>query len=114
MLRGKTELPTSRTTPGDITDPIVAQTSLGSWALDGDDRTIWVNPQMAELAGSTPEEMLGRPVYDFLDPLSAEATRVALGRRRSGVSELREVELHRGDGSVVQALVEPLPLLRPE
>src|SRR3954452_5736120 len=97
-------------TPRQVTDAIVAQTSLGIWVLDSDDRTTFVNGRMAEMVGADPAEMVGTPVYEFLDPASAEATRVALRRRRTGVAELREVELHRDDGTIVQTLVESLPL----
>src|SRR4051794_6322742 len=101
-------------TPSEITDAIVAQTSLGIWALDADDRTVWVNPRMAEMVGSTPEEMLGRPVYDFLAATTGEHTQTALERRRTGISELREVELRGDHGVAVQAVVESLPLLGPD
>src|SRR4051812_43130044 len=94
----------------DVTDAIIAQTSLGVWALDRDDCTTFVNERMADLVGATPDEMLGAPVYDFLDPDAAEHTRVALERRRTGISELREVPLVRRDGSLLYALVESIPL----
>src|SRR5690349_366899 len=94
-----------------VQDAIIAQTTLGIWVLDADDRTIWANPQMGEIVGASVEEILGRPVYDFLDPASAEATRVALRRRRTGVAEIREVDLERADGTVVQTLVESMPVI---
>jgi PAS domain S-box-containing protein len=97
-----------------ITDAIVAQTSLGVWGLDADDHTNFVNARMADLVGSTPEEMLGAPIYDFLDAGAGEATRVALRRRRIGVSELRELDLVRRDGSRRSALVESMPLKSPD
>src|SRR4051794_39388084 len=93
-----------------VRDAIVAQTTLGIWVLDHEDRTTWVNPQMAAIVGASADDMLGAPVYDFLDPNAAEATRVALRRRRTGVAELREVEIHRPDGTVVQTLVESMPV----
>jgi diguanylate cyclase (GGDEF)-like protein/PAS domain S-box-containing protein len=65
---------------------------------------------MADLVQSTPDAMLGAPVYDFLDPAAAEATRVALQRRHTGVIEMRETTLIRGDGSQLHALVESMPL----
>src|SRR5437764_2391366 len=93
-----------------VVEAIIAQTSLGIWVLDSQDRTTFVNERMAEIVGARPEEMLGEPVYDFLDPRSAEATRVALRRRRTGIAELREVELHRRDGTVIETIVESIPL----
>src|SRR5207248_9237639 len=39
---------------------IVEQTAQGIWALDENDRTIFVNRQLAVLLGYSQEEMLGR------------------------------------------------------
>ena len=94
----------------DITEAIVAQTSLGVWVLDADDRTTFVNERMAEMVGASVDEMLGAPVFDFLDPDAAEGTRVALKRRRNGVSELREIPFRHRDGSTMHTLVESMPL----
>jgi diguanylate cyclase (GGDEF)-like protein/PAS domain S-box-containing protein len=93
-----------------VTEAIVSQTSLGVWVLDADDRTIFVNERMAELVASTAEAMVGARVYDFLDVEAGEATRLALERRRSGVSELRELAFVRSDGATLHALVESMPL----
>ena len=88
----------------------MAQTSLGVWVLDADDRTTFVNERMAEMVGASVDEMLGAPVYDFLAPDAAEGTRVALKRRRNGVSELREIPFQHRDGSTMHTLVESMPL----
>src|SRR3954451_5482090 len=66
------------------------------------------------MVGSSPKEMVGRPLYDFLDSQTGANTRTARERRRTGIAELREVELRREDGAVVQALVESLPVLGPD
>jgi diguanylate cyclase (GGDEF)-like protein/PAS domain S-box-containing protein len=94
----------------DVVEAIVSQTSLGVWALDADDRTTFVNERMAEMVGAAPAEMLGAPVYDFLGDEAAESTRRALERRRTGISELREMPLQRSDGTTIHALVESMPL----
>src|SRR5215213_7883866 len=83
----------------DVTEAIIAQTTLGIWVLDADDCTTFVNERMAEMVLASPDEMLGAPVYDYLDPVAGESTRVALERRRTGVSELRELVIARSDGS---------------
>ncbi|HEX4735237.1 MAG TPA: EAL domain-containing protein [Thermoleophilaceae bacterium] len=94
----------------DVTDAIVTQTTLGVWVLDASDRTSFANDRMAEIVGSSPDRMLGAAVYDFLDSEAAEATRVALRRRRAGISELRELHLRRSDGSTVDVFVESMPV----
>lgn len=93
-----------------VAEALINQTSVGIWVLDADDRTTFANDRMARMVGATAGEMRGALVYDFLDPTSAEATRVALRRRRQGVAELREVRLQRADGEVVETIVEAVPL----
>src|SRR3954451_10187993 len=104
-MAGAAGKPAADTAPAlrDVTEAIITQTSLGVWVLDADDRTAFVNDRMAEIVGSTPAAMRGAPVYDFLDQDAAEATRVALRRRRTGISELREIHLRRRDGSAIDA-----------
>jgi diguanylate cyclase (GGDEF)-like protein/PAS domain S-box-containing protein len=96
--------------PSQVTDAIVAQTTLGIWVLDRNDRTTFVNDRMAEIVGATVDEMTGASVYDFLDPASGAATQAALHRRRRGIAEMRELELRRRDGMTVQTLVESMPM----
>src|SRR3954451_7058614 len=114
-MAGAAGKPAADTAPAlrDVTEAIIAQTSLGVWVLDADDRTTFVNERMADLVSATPADMLGVPVYDFLDPRAAEATRAALQRRRRGISELREMPFQRRDGATMNALVESMPLYDP-
>jgi PAS domain S-box-containing protein len=46
---------------------IVETSQEGIWLLDGDYRTTYVNNRMAEMLGSVPEMMVGRPFAEFLD-----------------------------------------------
>jgi diguanylate cyclase (GGDEF)-like protein/PAS domain S-box-containing protein len=111
-MAGAAGRPAADTAPAlrDVTDAIVTQTTLGVWVLDASDRTSFANDRMAEIVGSSPDRMLGAAVYDFLDSEAAEATRVALRRRRAGISELRELHLRRSDGSTVDVFVESMPV----
>jgi len=45
---------------------IVELAGEGIWAIDDEERTVFVNPQMAQMLGYEIEEMLGRVVTDFL------------------------------------------------
>jgi PAS domain S-box-containing protein len=45
---------------------IVEMTLEGIWMADLKGVTSFVNPQMARMLGSTPEQMVGRPVFDFV------------------------------------------------
>ncbi|MFL5896084.1 MAG: EAL domain-containing protein [Thermoleophilaceae bacterium] len=90
---------------------IIEHTTQGIWAVDAQDRTTFVNRRLAELLGYEQDEMLGRPIYDFMDSeASRTRLRESLLRRRSGVSELREGPILRKDGGLVHVLVEASPL----
>jgi PAS domain S-box-containing protein len=45
---------------------IVDTTHEGIWMADLNGSTTFVNPQMSRMLGSTPEQMLGRTVFDFV------------------------------------------------
>ena len=38
----------------------------GVWALDNDNRTVFVNPRMAEMLGYSESEMIGKNLWRFL------------------------------------------------
>ncbi len=83
----------------------------GIWVLDKDDRTTFVNPRMAEMLGTTEEEMIGKSVYEFNDEEWKKITAAKMERRRQGVREQLEGELVRRDGGRVYALLETSPIL---
>ncbi len=86
------------------------------WCKDLDCRFIWVNPALAKLAGTSPEEMVGKTDRDM--PWSASSTFgadwyqdidrevMATGVPRYGIKE----ELHMADGSRVWAETNKVPL----
>ena len=46
---------------------IVQTAAEGIWMTDADGKTTFVNPKMAHMLGYTVQEMLGRPLLDFMD-----------------------------------------------
>ena len=80
---------------------IVETANEGIWMLDGHGRTTFVNPRAAELVACEPEEMIGRPVTDFLDVEGR-----ALWRERAGDPGVTaELALLASDGRVVWVLL---------
>jgi integral membrane sensor domain MASE1 len=63
---------------------IVETAYEGIWKVDVNFITSFVNRRMAELLGYTVEEMLGRPVFDFLFEGDIEQKRSDLQQRRGG------------------------------
>lgn len=89
---------------------IVETTNDGVWMIDADIRTTFVNRRTAEMLGFTPEEMLGRPLFDFLFPEDHAQKRADLERRRRGAREVFYNRCRRKDGSEMWALVSTNPV----
>jgi sigma-B regulation protein RsbU (phosphoserine phosphatase) len=83
----------------------------GIWKVDSNFITSFVNGRMAKLLGYTVEEMLGKPLFDFLFESDIEQKRSDLQRRRRGVSEQLEDRFRKKDGSVLWARVATSPII---
>ena len=89
---------------------IVETAYEGIWKVDTNFLTSFVNRRMAGLLGYTVEEMLGRPLFDFLFESDIEQKRSDLQHRR-GVSEQLETRYRKKDGSVLWARVATSPII---
>jgi two-component system cell cycle sensor histidine kinase/response regulator CckA len=83
----------------------------GVWLVGADGRTTYANASMAELLGSTPAQMSGRRVTDFLDQESWAAVDGFLDRQQSSSGERIELRLRRTDGSDLFGLVAGSPII---
>ncbi|MEL7641220.1 MAG: PAS domain S-box protein [Solidesulfovibrio sp.] len=81
---------------------IVETANEGIWGVDARWRTTYANPAMATMLGTTPAEMAGRPVTDFLFPEDGEIHQ-ALQRREAlpPGGGLYERRLRRADGGEI-------------
>ncbi len=93
----------------ELSRAIVEQTSQGIWVIDRDGRTTFVNDRVAELLGRPRADLIGCPIFDFLDERDAEIARENLERRLQGGAELHETTLRRDDGGSARVLIEASP-----
>jgi PAS domain S-box-containing protein len=89
---------------------IVETAYEGIWKLNAEFITSFVNGRMAQLLGYTVDEMIGRPIFDFLFESDIEQKRAQLQRRRERVSEQIETRYRRKDGSELWARVATSPI----
>lgn len=90
---------------------IVETANEGILWLDTDYRITFVNEKMAEIVGSTPEEMIGAPVAKFIfDDDVADFNRKTEARRR-GESGSYEQRARRKDGSSCWLLISAVPAI---
>lgn len=89
---------------------LIETAAEGVWMVDAADCNCLVNPALSRLLGYSAEEMLGRPLYDFLTPAARVAAAQQMRLRRAGLTDVFDWELRRKDGSLVWALVSATPL----
>ncbi|MHC5763380.1 sensor domain-containing protein [Nostoc sp.] len=90
---------------------IVHTATEGIWVLDRDNRTTFVNQQMATMLGYTIEEMMGTTLFSFLDSEGLEIANAYLLRRHQGIHEAHDFKFRCQDGSDLWAIISCAPLL---
>ncbi|HVV43940.1 MAG TPA: PAS domain S-box protein [Bryobacteraceae bacterium] len=76
----------------------------GIWTVDPKGIVRNANPRIAEMLGCREDEIVGRPVEDFLFREDVTAERIRLQNRRPGVREQYDRRLRRADGSELWTL----------
>jgi PAS domain S-box-containing protein len=84
---------------------IVETATEGIWTIDEKKLTTLANPALATMLAYEPQEMLGKSVFDFIDPAYVEEAQRSLQLRREGVSEQLEFPFRAKDGREVWTLM---------
>ncbi|MCC7406649.1 MAG: PAS domain S-box protein [Phycisphaeraceae bacterium] len=90
---------------------VVEMLEQGVWAVDADFNTTYVSPSMARMLGLEAVAIVGRSVFDFIDPHDKDQARRNIQRRRKGVTEPLEFHLTRRDGRGLWVAVRVSSLL---
>lgn len=93
---------------------IVDAANEGIWTLGPDLTTVFVNARMAEMLGCGVEEMVGRPVTDFMIEEDWPDHDLKMESHRQGMSETYERRYRRRDGSIVWSIASSVPLFDDE
>jgi diguanylate cyclase (GGDEF)-like protein/PAS domain S-box-containing protein len=89
---------------------IIETAQEGIWIIDSKNRTTFVNHKMAEMLGCSIEEMLGAPIFDFMDDDAKVSATEFADRRRRGIAEQQDFKFKRKDDSVLWAIVSSTSL----
>ncbi len=66
---------------------IVEGAQEGIWTIDENDKTNFVNKMMCDILGYSPEEMMGKELFHFMDEEGRAYAREFMERRRKGAKE---------------------------
>lgn len=89
---------------------LVETAKEGIWKIENH-ITTYVNKAMAEMLGYTPEEMLGKSIYDFIFEEDIPDLEEKINRRRKGIDEVYEGRRKRKDGSELWAIISAKSIL---
>jgi PAS domain S-box-containing protein len=90
---------------------IVETAQEGIWLIDTETRTTFANQAMAAMLGYTPQEMMGAPLFAFMDEEGKALAAYNLERRRQGIRETHEFKFMHKAGRPVWALLNTNPIL---
>lgn len=90
---------------------IVETAQEGIWTMDTTNNITFVNAKMCELLGYTPEEMIGKSLFTFVDAESQSAAMTHREKYRQGIKHQYEFKFRRKEGSDLYALISAAPLL---
>lgn len=114
------------TTEYDITDRVAAAKALkesekkyrdlinlaqeGIWVIDKNNITNFTNPSMAKMLKYTPEEMVGKSLFAFMDETGVKLANENLERRRAGLREQHDFEFicKNGDRIICAMVTSPI------
>jgi PAS domain S-box-containing protein len=82
----------------------------GIWVLDVNGLTTFVNPRMAAMLGYPEVEMIGKPVFSFMNANQIPVAQQYLKRRLRGISEQHEFTLRTKEGMPLFAIVGTSPI----
>ncbi len=90
---------------------LIETTEQGVWFIDTALRTTDANPAMCRMLGLERADLIGRPIWDFVDPANAGVFSEHLARRARGEPGRYEITLVRADGQVITCVNDATPLI---
>jgi PAS domain S-box-containing protein len=89
---------------------IVDTAQEGVWVLDPKGKTTYVNRRIAEMLGHNPEEMLGRPLLDFMEEQARVDAGAHFAQRQHGPRQHRDFCFRKKDGTRLWTICSTSPL----
>ena len=80
---------------------LIENLNEGVWRIDKDARTNFASDRMAEMLGYTVEEMMGKPLFSFMDEEEIKRAKELFEHRKRGISERHDFEFLKKNGSKI-------------
>ena len=89
---------------------LIERTEQGIWFIDNEQRTTDANPAMCRMLGLTLQQLMGRTIFEFVDPANLQVFRDNVAKRSQGTASSYEITLTRDDGSPVHCYNNATPI----
>jgi two-component system, NarL family, sensor histidine kinase UhpB len=90
---------------------IVETAGEGIWMVNVEEKTSFVNQQMADMLGYNIEDIIGHHINNFMDEEAQLIAKAHLERHRQGIKEQYDFRYRRKDASDLWAIVSITPLI---
>ena len=82
----------------------------GIWIIDSAACTLYANPAMAEILGTTTSAMIGKPSFDYVFAEDVSAAQKLFESKQRGEASPFHFRLRRANGSAIWADVQGTPM----
>ena len=89
---------------------VVEAANEGIWIIDLEARTIFANERMATMLGTTPDKMIGKSPFEYLDEADRMHGADVMARNFEGIAVQFEISFRRADGRTIPVLGGTSPL----
>jgi PAS domain S-box-containing protein len=89
---------------------LVETMNEGLEVADENSMVTYINDRLSEMIGYSPDETIGRPIYDFIDETYHELVREIISERKSGEGRSYELVLKSKDNQKVYTIMSPSPI----
>ncbi len=89
---------------------LVETMNEGLGVADENSVVTYINDRLSKMIGYSPDEIIGRPIYDFIDETYHELVKEIISERKSGESGSYELVLKRKDNQKVYTILSPSPI----
>jgi len=89
---------------------LIENLNEGIWVIDKDSNTTFVNKKLCEMFGYGCEEMIGKPLFSFMEEKEVKDANMRIEKRKEGVSEYHDFEFIKKDGTKLYTSIGTAPM----